>query len=147
MHTRIRADAIDIGELLEQVRSPEDGAVLLFLGTVRDHNDARSVLGMRYEAYVDMAGPVLAEIAAEAAARLGTDHIAVEHRVGQLAVGEISVAIAVSSPHRAEAYDASRTVIEEIKKRLPVWKEEHYADGESRWLDGVKPPAPEAAHE
>jgi molybdopterin synthase catalytic subunit len=91
---------------------------------------------MRYEAYEDMAAAVLAEIAAQAAGRLGTDRVAVVHRVGALAIGEVSVAIAVSSPHRADAYDASRLVIEEIKKRLPVWKQERYVDGQEDWVPG-----------
>ncbi|NLG62711.1 MAG: molybdopterin converting factor, partial [Candidatus Cloacimonetes bacterium] len=86
----------------------------------------------------------LAEIAAEAAERAGSDRVAVVHRTGELAVGEASVAIAVSSPHRAEAFDACRYVIEEIKKRLPVWKQERYVDGDEAWLDGA---VPEVAHD
>ncbi|HSH75940.1 MAG TPA: molybdenum cofactor biosynthesis protein MoaE, partial [Longimicrobiales bacterium] len=85
------------------------------------------------------AAPVLAEIAREAAEVLGTTRVAVVHRVGELAVGDHSVAIAVSSPHRAQAYEASRYVIEEIKKRLPVWKKEHYTDGREGWVDGTTP--------
>jgi molybdopterin synthase catalytic subunit len=92
-----------------------------------------------------MARSVLLEIAGEAAGRLGTERVAVVHRVGELEIGEVSVAVAVSSPHRAEAYDASRYVIEEIKKRLPVWKEEHYTDGASEWVEGTVPPGTGAA--
>jgi molybdopterin synthase catalytic subunit len=116
IHAAVVHTAIDPTEVLGRVRAPEDGAVLLFLGTVRNHADGQAVEGMTYEAYERMAAPVLGEIAREAAVRLGTDRVAVVHRVGQLAIGEISVAIAVSSPHRAESYDASRYVIEEIKK-------------------------------
>jgi len=144
IHATVVHDAIDPSEVLGRVGAPEDGAALLFLGTVRNHADGQAVDGMTYEAYERMAAPVLAEIADEAAAALGTDRVAVVHRVGELAIGEISVAIAVSSPHRAQAYDASRHVIEEIKKRLPVWKHEHYTDGRSKWVDGVTP-APESA--
>ena len=133
--------------VLSHVGAPEDGAVLLFLGTVRDHNDGRPVTGMRYDAYVAMAERVLADIAEEAAIRLGTPRIALAHRVGQLGVGEVSVAIAVSSPHRSESFDAGRYVIEEIKRRLPVWKQEHYTDGSADWVPGMTPPAPEMAHE
>jgi molybdopterin synthase catalytic subunit len=118
------------------VGAPADGAVLLFLGTVRDHADGRSVDGMRYEAYEEMALGVLETIAREAAERLGTSRVAVVHRIGALAIGEVSVAIAVSSPHRAEAYDASRYVIEQIKQRLPVWKLEEYTSGEQGWVPG-----------
>ena len=128
--------AIDPAEVLARVGAPDDGAVLLFLGTVRDHADGRAVEGLHYEAYEAMAREVLAAIAAEAAARLRTERIAVVHRVGELAIGDVSVAIAVSSPHRAEAYDASRYVIEEIKKRLPVWKHERYAEGDAGWVRG-----------
>jgi molybdopterin synthase catalytic subunit len=78
-------------------------------------------------------------VADEAAAQLRGGSVAVVHRVGELGIGEVSVAIAVSSPHRAEAYQASRYVIEEIKKRLPVWKQERYADGDERWLPGHEP--------
>jgi molybdopterin synthase catalytic subunit len=127
---------IDHAQLLARVGAPSDGAVLLFLGTVRDHADGRGVHGMRYEAYVEMAEDVLAAIAREAAARLGTERVAVVHRVGELDLGEVSVAIAVSSPHRAEAYDASRYVIEEIKRRLPVWKHECYVEGDAAWVPG-----------
>ncbi len=145
MKSWVTTEPLDPTAILDMVGAEEDGAVLLFLGIVRDHNDGRRVSGMRYDAYVPMAEKVLGEIAAEAAARLGTDRIVVAHRIGELQIGEASVAIAVSSPHRAEAYEASRYVIEEIKKRLPVWKEEHYIEGDARWLDGQVPPVPEAA--
>lgn len=144
-YSAVVTDQIMPERMLARVGSEEDGAVILFLGTVRDHADGRPVDGMRYDAYVEMAEPVLAEIATEACARLGTDRLAVVHRVGALEIGAVSVAIAVSSPHRAEAYDASRYVIEEIKKRLPVWKKERYADGDEAWVEGTVPPVPEAA--
>jgi molybdopterin synthase catalytic subunit len=144
LHADVVHGPIDPADVLARVGAPDDGAVLLFLGTVRNHADGQAVDGMTYEAYERMATPVLAEIAREAAAKLGTDRVAVVHRVGELAIGEVSVAIAVSSPHRAQAYDASRYVIEEIKKRLPVWKHEHYTDGRSKWVEGVTP-APGAA--
>jgi molybdopterin synthase catalytic subunit len=130
---------IDVAELLSSVGAREDGAVLLFVGIVRDHADGRPVDGMSYEAYEEMAEEVLRAIAREASARLGTDRVAVIHRVGELEIGDVSVAIAVSSPHRAEAYEASRYVIEEIKKRLPVWKKERYTDGAAEWVEGTMP--------
>jgi len=131
---------IDPAGVLAEVGSDEDGAVLLFVGVVRNHADGRPVRGMHYEAYHEMAEGVLRTIAEEAAERLGTDRVSVVHRTGDLAVGDVSVVIAVSSPHRAESYEASRYVIEEIKKRLPVWKKEHYTDGEAQWLAGTVPP-------
>lgn len=139
MRAWITREPIDPEVVLHLVGNAEDGAVLLFLGTVRATNDGRVVAGMRYDSYGAMAEKVLDEIAAEAATRLGTDRLAVVHRVGELAIGEVSVAIAASSPHRAEVFDAGRYVIEEIKKRLPVWKQEHYVEGGSEWLDGTTP--------
>ena len=135
-------DPIDPAEILARVGANEDGAALLFVGVVRDYNDGRSVGCVRYDAYEQMAVAVLTEIAGEASDMLGTDRIAVVHRVGDLVVGDVSVAIAVSSPHRAEAFEASRFVIEEIKKRLPVWKKERYGDGVEEWVVGTKPAVP-----
>jgi len=140
IHASVVDGVIEPTEVLARVGDRTDGAAILFLGVVRDHADGRPVDGMRYDAYVEMAEGVLSEIAAEAAGRLGTDRVAVVHRTGELDIGEISVAIAVSSPHRAEAYEASRYVIEEIKKRLPVWKKEHYTDGTAEWVPGRVPP-------
>lgn len=141
---RITEEVIDPSALLEAVADHGHGASLLFLGTVRDHADGRSVSGMEYEAYVEMAEATLAAIAEEAAARLDGGAVAVIHRIGELGLGEASVAIAIGSPHRAPAYDANRYVIEEIKKRLPVWKHEHYADGDEAWVEGT-PLRPDAA--
>jgi len=145
IHAAIVHDPIRNQDVLAHVGADEDGATVLFLGTVRDHADGRPVTGMTYEAYEEMATPVLHEIASEAGQRVGSDRVAVVHRVGDLAIGDVSVAIAVSSPHRADAYDASRYVIEEIKKRLPVWKKEHYADGAQEWVEGTVPPGAGAA--
>ncbi len=140
IHASIVQSPIDPTSVLKQVGHEEDGAVLLFVGVVRNQADGRAVTGMRYEAFEEMAMDVLETIAGEGAARLGTDRLAVVHRVGELAIGDPSVAIAVSSPHRGDAYDASRYVIEEIKKRLPVWKKEHYVEGEDAWVQGSVPP-------
>ncbi|HSH45638.1 MAG TPA: molybdenum cofactor biosynthesis protein MoaE [Longimicrobiales bacterium] len=147
VRARITTDAIRPGDVLSMVGDRRDGAVLLFLGTVRDHADGLPVERLSYEAYGPMAERVLGTIAREAADRLGTPRLAVVHRVGDLEIGDVSVAIAASSPHRAESFDAVRYVIEEIKKRLPVWKHEHRPGGEARWVEGVTPPVPEAAGE
>ncbi len=137
--TAIVREPIDPAHVLTLIGADQDGASLLFLGVVRDHNDGRSVGGVRYDTYEEMAAEVLSEIVGEAARSAGTDRIAAVHRIGELEVGEVSVAIAVSSPHRAEAYDASRYIIEEIKKRLPVWKKERYSDGAEEWVEGRPP--------
>jgi len=147
VRARITEAPIDGAAVLADVGSPDDGAVVLFLGTVRRTNDGRTVTGMRYDAYRNMAQKVLAGIAGEAAVRAGSDRVAVVHRIGELAVGDVSVAIAVSTPHRADAFDAARYVIDEIKRRLPVWKQEYDLEGDARWLDGSVPPVMEASRE
>jgi molybdopterin synthase catalytic subunit len=127
---------IDPARLLGDAVSPDDGAALLFWGVVRNQNEGRAVSHLEYHAYAEMAERTMHRIGEEAIARFGVGDVRVVHRVGKLAVGEASVAIAVASPHRAEAYEASRYVIEELKRRVPVWKREGYVDGESEWVPG-----------
>jgi molybdopterin synthase catalytic subunit len=116
---------------------------------VRETNDGRPVTGIDYTAYAAMAEREMARIVAEAEARFGTPdgapRVAVEHRVGTLAVGEASVAVAAAHARRAPALDAARYVVEELKRRVPVWKREHYADGTREWLDPTAPAAAPAA--
>lgn len=126
---------IDTSGLLAEVDRPGNGASILFLGTVRHLNDGRSVSGIEYSAYAEMAQREMKAIVAEAVNRFATEDIVVEHRVGRLAIGEVSVAIAVAHPHRAQAYEASRYIIEEVKKRVPIWKREEYIDGARQWID------------
>lgn len=140
--THVGPEAIDPAAVLARVGADSDGAALLFVGIVRDHADGRSVTGMTYEAYLAMAATELSALVDEAGRRWNTDRLAVVHRIGELTVGDPSVAIAVSTPHRAEAYEASRWIIEEIKVRLPIWKHEHFVEGGSRWVPGRTPPAP-----
>ena len=127
--------AIDPASLVSAVSRPANGAILLFLGVVRDVNDGRGVTGIEYSAYEAMAERELAAIAAEAGVRFGVGDLVIEHRLGALALEEASVGIAVAHPHRAEVYDVSRWVIEELKRRVPIWKREHYADGTREWVD------------
>ena len=136
---RLTRHPIDPAALLGSIRHPEDGAVLLFLGTVRNHNDGREVDHLDYEAYVAMAEQELARVAGEAAERWNIERFAVTHRIGRLEIGEVAVAIAVAAPHRAEAYDASRYIIEELKRRIPIWKREGYVGGKREWLGGELP--------
>ena len=135
MRAAIVAHAIDLNELLAEVASSANGATVLFTGTVRAVNDGRAVSGIEYSAYIAMAEEVLQRIVAEAAARFATPHIVAVHRTGTLSLGETSVAVAVGHQRRAGAFEAARHVIEEIKRRLPVWKLEHYADGTREWVD------------
>jgi molybdopterin synthase catalytic subunit len=138
-HIAVTDRPIDAATLLSEAASASDGAVLLFLGVVRNHSEGREVGHLEYEAYAPMAERVMGEIALEAAARWETGTISVVHRVGRLGVGEVSVAIAVAAPHRGDAYAASRYVIDEVKHRVPVWKREGYTEGESEWLPGTVP--------
>ena len=141
---RVTAAPIDPAGMLGAI-SPDDGAALLFWGVVRNENDGRAVSSLEYSAYAEMAEREMLRIADEARARFGTGAIHVVHRIGLLRVGEASVAIAVASPHRAGAYDASRYVIEELKRRVPVWKREGYVDGETEWVPGFIPAVREAS--
>ena len=134
MRTTITDGAIVSSDILASLGATGDGAVLLFEGRVRDVNDGRTVTGLRYEAYQEMAEHELAAIVAEAWERHPVGEIVVVHRTGHLTVGDVSVAIAVAAPHRDAGYEASRYVIEEIKRRLPVWKHEQYADGAAGWV-------------
>jgi molybdopterin synthase catalytic subunit len=143
MRSALVRQAIDLAALTAEVRRPRNGAVVLFLGTVRDINDGRAVTGMEYTAYEAMAERELGLVVGEAVERFGTDDIVVEHRLGALEIGEISVAIAAAHVHRGRAFDAARYVIEELKRRVPVWKLEHYVDGTREWVDPTAnaPPA------
>jgi molybdopterin synthase catalytic subunit len=129
---------IDAGALLAEVSDQGSGATSLFLGTVRDVNDGRTVTGIDYSAYDAMAVREMTRVVSEAAERFGTPHIVVEHRVGFLTLADVSIAIAVSHARRAPAMDAARYVIEEIKKRVPIWKREHYVDGTREWVDPTR---------
>jgi len=126
---------IDPAHLIAEVRSAEFGAISVFAGTVRESNDGRSVIAIDYSAYTSMAESELASIIAEAEGLFGVSAVVVEHRVGALALGDVSVAIVAGHAHRTPALECTRFVIEEIKKRVPIWKREHYADGAIEWVD------------
>jgi len=129
---------IDPASLIDEVSSPQYGAISLFIGTVREVNEGRSVSGIEYSAYKSMASAELERILDEAVERFGISALVVEHRIGLLGLGEVSVTIAAAHPHRAPALDSTRFVIEEIKKRVPIWKKEHYADGTREWVDPTR---------
>lgn len=140
VRTAIVERPIDYAALLAEVADHATGASLLFVGTVRDVNEGRAVTGIEYRAYTAMAERELRAIAEEAAQRFGLAAVAIEHRLGVLALGEGSVAIAVSHARRARAYEASRYAIEELKRRVPIWKLEHYVDGTREWVDPTRAP-------
>ena len=144
-YAAVTAEPLDAARLLADCVSPSDGAALLFWGVVRAENDGRAVAQLEYHAYAEMAERQMLRIAGEAIERFGTGDIRVVHRVGLLEIGEASVAIVVASPHRGEAYEASRYVIEELKRRVPVWKREGYVEGEREWVPGFTPSESESA--
>lgn len=131
----LTSEPIGLGPLLDSVQSPSRGGVACFLGSVRDHHGGREVLRLDYSAYVPMAEAELARIVAEAESRWEVA-VAVQHRIGRLEVGDAAVAVAVASGHRNEAFVACRYVIEEVKRRVPIWKKEYFADGTVGWVGG-----------
>lgn len=144
MYCEITREPLDLAALLARVRSDSDGALILFAGVVRDHDAGRAVQGLRYEAYEEMARGKLETICREVLAEHEIGDVSVVHRTGDLSVGEASVAIAVAAPHRDAAYRASREIIERLKREVPIWKRERYADGEENWLEGSTPPLPQS---
>ncbi len=124
---------VDVAAVEAEVRTPAAGAVVVFVGTAREETRGRRVVRLFYEAYHAMAEKRLAAICEEARVAHGALRVSLRHRVGDCPVGEASVAIAASAAHRAQAFDACRAVIEEIKRSAPLWKREHYEDG-SEWV-------------
>jgi molybdopterin synthase catalytic subunit len=139
-----RFELAEAGFEVEQRRAAllrsEAGAYASFEGWVRDHNDGRPVRGLRYEAYATLAGAEGQRIVEEAAARFDIAGVHCVHRTGELAIGELAVWVGVCAAHRSAAFDACRFVIDEVKARVPIWKHEHYADGDHQWLHPEPPP-------
>ncbi len=116
---------------------PTHGAQVIFTGAVRNHNEGKPVVAVSYDAFAPLVLKVFRQISEEAQMQWGADlGIQLWHRTGRLEIGELSVVIVVSSRHREQAYQASRFLIEQLKKKAPIWKKEHYADQESEWLQG-----------
>ena len=135
---KIITETITGEEAREAVEGPDAGAVVLFLGTVRSNTDGRPVRHLEYEAYPPMAEKKMAEIAQEISDKWGLDRVAMVHRVGKLEIGEVSVAVAVASPHRKDGFEACKYAMDRLKQIVPIWKREVWADGEAEW---VKPDA------
>lgn len=134
-------EPIDAAALVRHVRTADDGAVVTFDGCVRNQSHGRRTLYLDYEAYESMALAKLREIAAQLHEKFSIDRVAIAHRLGRLQIGETSVFIAVSSPHRPAAFDACRFAIDTLKRTVPIWKKEYFADG-AVWADGELPPVP-----
>ncbi|HEX7336350.1 MAG TPA: molybdenum cofactor biosynthesis protein MoaE [Gemmatimonadales bacterium] len=124
---------IDLPELVARVQSPVRGGIASFLGTVRNHHGGRAVARLEYSAYGPMVEAECARIVAEAQSRWKVA-VVLEHRIGVLQIGDTAVAVVAASPHRDEAFVACRYVIEEVKRRVPIWKREVYADGSVEWV-------------
>jgi molybdopterin synthase catalytic subunit len=129
----LSAEPLDIATVAAEAASDEAGAVATFVGTVRRRSRGREVVRLEYEAFEEMAEPMLRRLADDLTARHGLTGVAVHHRVGSVAIGEASVVIAVSAPHRTAALDACREAIDTLKETIPLWKKEIYADGEE-WI-------------
>lgn len=138
--TYLTRKPIDSEKLVAVAKSPEDGAVVVFDGIVRNHTRGRRTLYLDYEAYEEMAEKQLAALANEARARFGARHVTIVHRLGRLEISETSVLIVVASAHRSHAYEASRWLIDTLKKQVPIWKKETFADG-AVWAAGEPFPA------
>lgn len=124
---------IDYQSLTESVRDDAAGAVVLFLGTVREFTNGVQTERLEYEAYPDMAVSSLRQLEIEVREKFPVIGVAIVHRTGAMQLGDVSVAIAVSSPHRAQAFDAGKWVIDTLKERVPIWKKEYFADGRQEW--------------
>jgi molybdopterin synthase catalytic subunit len=137
----ITRETIDVAAVENAVAKRTYGATVVFVGVVRRlSDDGRDVSGLSYEAHEAMALAEFARIAEEACARFGDCRIAAAHRIGDLAIGDIAVAVAAGAPHRAQAFDACEYAIDQIKARAAIWKQEHYVDGRSRWRENVYQP-------
>ena len=128
---------LDLAALLTETEDAASGGLVIFCGTVREENEGRPVTGMTYEAHVALAEKVLREIEAEVLDRFPARRCRIQHRIGSMQLGEISVIVVVRAPHRAEAFAGARYAIDAVKQRAPIWKKEHYVNGESRYLEGT----------
>jgi molybdopterin converting factor subunit 1 len=133
-------EPIDRDALVRRLQQPGDGAIVVFDGVVRDNTRGRRTLFLDYEAYEEMALAQMDKLAREAADRFAVDRVGVVHRLGRLEIGESSIVIVVTSAHRAAAFEACRWLIDTLKRTVPVWKKEHFADG-AVWTDGEPFPA------
>ena len=134
MLVRLQTEKIRSAELLQAVESEADGAVVLFLGQVRRQNQGRRVLYLEYEAYPEMAESEMTKIGEEAGRRYEVSEIALVHRTGRLAIGEVAVGVAVAAPHRAAALEACSFAIDALKRTVPIWKKEIFEGGEV-WIE------------
>lgn len=150
-HIELTHEPIDCPAVLESVRTTQAGAVVLFLGTVREFTHGRQTAALHYDAYPDMALRTMRQLVDEAAGQWPLLKVCVVHRLGRLELGDVSVAVAVSSAHRGDAFQAGRYLIDRLKEIVPIWKQEHWSDGTTEWVHPgtsappVDPPVPSSA--
>lgn len=136
MNVAVQQTGIDYARMVESARRQCSGAVVLFLGTVRELSEGKRVAWLEYEAHPPMAEKELGRIVSEAIGRWSLDDAAVEHRYGRLELGDVAVAVVTASSHRAAAFEAGRWIMDSIKQSVPIWKKEHWSDGSATWVAG-----------
>jgi len=134
---RITASKILPHKILNSVNDKNAGATAIFLGTDREHSDMGKIIGMTYESYLEMAEDRMKRIESIISRKWNIKRVKMIHRVGDLSVGDVSIAVAVSAPHRSEAFSACRYAIEKIKREVPIWKKERIVGGNERWVKGL----------
>jgi len=138
LRAEIVTHVIDADALIREVADAQHGATAIFLGTVRSTNEGREVAGIEYSSYDEMAKREMLAVLGEAEEKFQGTLLVAEHRVGELAIGEVSIGIAAAHEHRGPALDALRYAIDQIKSRAPIWKRERYADGTEEWVDPTR---------
>ena len=138
MTSQVTREKIDLNGLLARAQNAAAGAVLLFSGDVRDHSEDWAVDFLEYETYESMAQKQIAEIVVEAKNRWELHHVEVVHRFGKMQISDCSIGIVVASSHRKDAYAASRFIIDTVKKSVPIWKKEHFTNGQAIWVKGCE---------
>lgn len=146
VHVELTEQPLAADGLLSAVQGPQSGAVTLFYGVVRDHNEGREVLYLEYDCYPALAERELRGVGDSLLRDFAIDAVAIAHRTGRLQVGETSLLVAVASAHRADAFEACHAAVDRIKQRVPIWKKEFWAGG-GVWLDGVPVPSAETSRE
>lgn len=129
-------EPLDLDALLAETTDPSCGGVVVFSGDIRNHNDGREVTGITFEAHESLASKAIEALEKEVLAQFDVAQCRIQHRTGEVPVGESSVLIVVRASHRAAAFDGCRHAIDELKERVPIWKHEHYAEGDSAYLEG-----------
>jgi len=133
----ISKNPLDLQRILDESEDPSCGGLVIFSGTIRDHNEGKDVQGITYDAHPEIASKVLEELEQETLEKFDIKQCRLQHRIGHIGLGEPSVYVVTRSVHRADAFEAAKYAIDELKERVPIWKEEHYDTGQSEFLEGT----------